>query len=297
MRILFLGNGPVACDVLKYLRDGAETNGGANNVQENAGAVAQATMRLTAAQGNDADNPADSPADADTIVGLVLHPDGEARQGEELRALSGLPATHIFDGSKLRQTSTLTAIRDLQADIAISIFFGCILRPPFLNVFSQGVVNLHPSLLPYNRGANPNVWSIVESTPSGVTLHYMDAGVDTGDIIAQRPVCVLPTDTGKILYARLEQACGTLFRQSWPRLRAGTAPRVAQPPDVGATHKRADLDALDCLDMDAPTTVRQVLNVLRARTFPPYTGAYFHDNDQKIYLRLQLLTEDQLQSE
>ncbi len=293
MRILFLGNGPAACDVLKYLRGEVATDIGAKEVQEDPKVGAQANTRLTAAQRNGANDP----ADADTIVGLVLHPDGKARQGKELRALSGLPAAHIFDGSKLREPSTLAAIRDLQADIAISVFFGYILRPSFLNLFGRGVVNLHPSLLPYNRGANPNVWSIVDGTPSGVTLHYIDAGVDTGDIIAQRPVCVLPTDTGKTLYARLEQACASLFCETWPRLRAGTASRSAQQPGIGTTHKKADLDTLDCLDLDAPTTARQVLNLLRARTFPPYAGAYFNDDGQKIYLRLQLLTESQLQSE
>ncbi len=305
MRILFLGNGPVACEVLKYLRDEAETDASAGNIhnyvqenvqknaEENAKENAGAGAHPNAAWGNNAPNP----DDADTIVGLVLHPDARARHSEELRALSGLPAAQIFDGSKLREAPTLAAIRDLQADIAISVFFGYILRPPFLDLFSQGVVNLHPSLLPHNRGANPNVWSIVDGTPSGVTLHYIDAGVDTGDIIAQRPVCALPTDTGKTLYARLEQACGMLFRDTWPRLRAGTAPRVMQQTGAGTTHRRSDLCALDCLDLDAPTTARQVLDLLRARTFAPYAGAYFEDDGQKIYLRLQLLTEAELQSE
>jgi methionyl-tRNA formyltransferase len=138
------------------------------------------------------------------IVGIVIHPPKRRRYGDELVAEAGsLP---IFDGEWLRDSTVLDSIRKLDCEIAVSILFGYILRPEFLALPPAGCINLHPSLLPYNRGAHPNVWSIIEGTPAGTTLHYIDSGVDTGDIIAQREVPVEPIDTGETLYRRLEYA-------------------------------------------------------------------------------------------
>ena len=89
------------------------------------------------------------------------------------------------------------AIVRLEPDIGLSVLLGYILAPEFLSRFARGAVNLHLAYLPYNRGSNPNVWSIVERTPAGATLHWMDAGVDTGDIIAQATTDVAADDTGE----------------------------------------------------------------------------------------------------
>ena len=75
---------------------------------------------------------------------------------------------------KLKEPKVLEAIDALQPDIGLSILFDYILRSEFLELCPLGVVNLHPSYLPYNRGQYPNVWSIMDGTPAGVTLHYID---------------------------------------------------------------------------------------------------------------------------
>jgi methionyl-tRNA formyltransferase len=171
--------------------------------------------------------------------------------------------------------------------MGVSVLFGYILRAPFLSLFPRGIVNLHPAFLPYNRGAYPNVWSIVERTPAGATLHYVDAGVDTGDIVSQATVPVSQTDTGATLYSRLEQAAFALFRDTWPRLRAGDAPRVPQPPG-GTSHRVADVARIDAIDLDHSYRARDLIDILRARTFPPYSGAYFEVDGRRVYMRLEL---------
>ena len=118
-------------------------------------------------------------------MGLALHPAARRRYGDEILAAASLPDERVFDAARLREPDVQRAIVALGADIGLSVLLGYILAPTFLSSFPQGVVNLHPALLPWNRGADPNVWSIVERTPAGATLHWMDAGVDTGDIIAQ----------------------------------------------------------------------------------------------------------------
>lgn len=225
------------------------------------------------------------------VAGLVLHPPDRRTFGDEILAAAGLPPERVFDGSRLDDPGVHQVIAGLGAEMGISVFFAYIIRPPLLEAFDRGIVNLHPGLLPHNRGVYANVWSIVEGTPAGATLHYVDQGVDTGDIVAQREVAVLPTDTGRSLYRRLEKACLELFDQTWPSLAEGTAPRQPQDPAAGSRHTYADVQAIDRIDLDGTYTGRQLIDILRARTFPPHKGAYFEAGGKRIHLRLELTEE------
>ncbi|MCS3705873.1 methionyl-tRNA formyltransferase [Salinibacter ruber] len=224
----------------------------------------------------------------DEVVGLVLHPKDSATCAEQMREEVDLPTSQIFDGAKLRDKETEEAIRVLEPDVGVSVLLGYILQPSFLDIFPEGAVNLHPAYLPYNRGAYPNVWSIVNGTPAGVTLHEIDEGVDTGDIWARRRVEVRPSDTGRSLYRRLEQAGLDLFRTVWPKRTNGELTPVEQSEDEGTKNYTSDVEEIDEIDLDATYTGRELINILRARTFPPYDGAYFEEDGQKVYLRLEL---------
>jgi methionyl-tRNA formyltransferase len=230
--------------------------------------------------------------DGTEIAGLVVHPADRQKHRAEIIAAAGVPADRIFDGSTLRDPAVLARITALDADLALSVFFGYLLRPDFLAAFRGNVLNLHPALLPYNRGAHPNVWSIIDGTPAGATLHYVDPGIDTGDIVAQAEVPVAATDTAATLYAKLEAASLDLLAATWPAIRAGTAPRTPQLATTGTSHKVRDLAALDRIDLDRPTTARELINLLRARSFPPHPGAYIDLDGQRIYLRLELTAAD-----
>ena len=122
----------------------------------------------------------------------------------------------------------------------------------------------------------------------------MDAGVDTGDIIAQRQVPVEPTDTGGSLYHKSEKLCVDLFKENWRQVRSGQAPRIQQRDMSGTYHRTRDVDRIDEIQIDRTYTARELIDVIRARTFPPYAGAYFWHEGRKVHLRLQLLYEDQL---
>jgi methionyl-tRNA formyltransferase len=184
----------------------------------------------------------------------------------------------------------VNAISALQADLALSVFFDYVLRPEVLRLFPRGAINLHPAYLPWNRGQFPNVWSIVERTPAGVTLHEMDAGIDTGDVIARQRVAIEPVDTGETLYRKLERACLELLKNTWPAIRAGKAPRRPQR-GAGTSHRRQDTDQIDEIHLDRTYKARDLINVIRARTFPPYPGAYFRHRGRKVYVWMQLAYE------
>jgi len=228
------------------------------------------------------------------IVGLAVHPEGKRRYYNEIIAAAEMVPGRIFDGSKLKSEVVFRRIESLKPDIGLSILFDYILSNEFINLFPKGIINLHPSFLPYNRGQYPNVWSIVEGTPSGVTLHHLDEGIDTGDIIAQQEVQTESTDTGETLYRKLESVSIRLFQEYWPLIREGKEPRRPQAGLKGTSHITKDVEKIDEIHLDREYRARDLLNVIRARTFPPYKGAYFWNGKERIYLRIQLLKEEDL---
>lgn len=223
-------------------------------------------------------------------VAVVVHPDASARCRDEIVDAAGVPPNCVFEGPSLREPATLEALRQLRPDAGLSVLFDYILRPELLSLFPRGCLNLHPSLLPFNKGQYPNVWSIVERTPAGATLHYLDEGIDTGDVIAQQEVPVLASDTGETLYRRLEDACVSVFKETWPAWLEGRAPRTSQPAG-GTLHRTRDVERIDAIDLDATYRAGDLIDILRARTFPPYRGAYFMNGGRKVYVRVSLEEE------
>jgi methionyl-tRNA formyltransferase len=224
-------------------------------------------------------------------VGLVVHPSERSRCRSEMINKSQLSDDSIFDATTLRTPETLAAIRILQPDLGISIFFDYILKKEFLSCFHFGCINVHPSLLPYNRGQYPNVWSIVEGTPSGVTMHYINEGIDTGDILSQEQVPVKSYDTGETLYRKLEASSVSLFKKTWPLFKKREIQPNPQEKNGGACHKTRDVQAIDEVFLDREYSARYLIDLLRARTFPPHKGAYFVHEGKKVFMKLALEEE------
>lgn len=225
------------------------------------------------------------------VVALVLPPTSKQKHAAEIVACSAVPQERCFEGSRLRDEAVLAAIQELEPEMAISSLFTEILDVTFLRIFPRGCINIHPALLPYNRGAYPNVWSIVDRTPAGVTIHQIDEGIDTGRILVQREVPLEPFDTGESVYRNLESTAIALFRESWGSIRDGIITPSPQDFAEGSYHRSRDVDAIDCINLDRSYDARTLIDILRARTFPPYNGAYFIHEGRKIYLRLELTPE------
>lgn len=229
----------------------------------------------------------------ESIVGLVLHPSDKRKFGAQILKDTSVGANHVFDATDLESPQTIEMLRSLEPDLGVSVLFGYRLKPPILAIPSQGCINVHPALLPYNRGAYPNVWSIIDGTPAGATIHYMNEEIDTGDILTQQAVDIEPTDTGESLYAKLEEMSFRLFRESWPLIRSGRAPRTTQP-EGGAYHGVRDIDAVDEISLDRDYPARQLIDLIRARTFSGHQGAHFVHEGRKVFLRLELRYEDEI---
>jgi methionyl-tRNA formyltransferase len=125
-------------------------------------------------------------------------------------------------------------------DFLISYGYRYIIKQDILDLFLPNhAINLHISLLPWNRGADPNLWSFIDNTPKGVTIHYLDAGVDTGDIIVQCEVPIHINDTLKSSYDKLHENIQALFKQNWDSVKTGKCPRIEQKGN-GSLHKSKD---------------------------------------------------------
>lgn len=134
-------------------------------------------------------------------------------------------------------------LRDLRIRWAVGYGYRHILGREIIEALDGRIVNLHLSALPWNRGADPNFWSFFDDTPKGVTIHRVDAGVDTGvdtgDILARRWVRFGGGETLASSHNRLHSEIDALFATVWGDIRAGTA-RARKQIGAGSRHRRRD---------------------------------------------------------
>ena len=160
---------------------------------------------------------------------------------------------------------------DLGLDVLLLAWWPFIIRQNLIDT-ARRTLNFHPSLLPYGRGKDPNFWAIADGTPFGVTIHHVERGVDAGAIAFQRQLPYAFDDTGETLYLRALSAMNDLFVESYPSIRLGDIPAIPQGGAEIATHRRADLTPATTLSPGSVMSVRDLLNLLRAKTYPPHPG-------------------------
>lgn len=121
-------------------------------------------------------------------------------------------------------------VESYKPDFLISYNYKYIIKEDVLSIFKNRIINLHISYLPWNRGADPNLWSFLEDTPKGVTIHYVDEGLDTGEILVQKDVNYHMNDTLRSTYSRLSGTIADLFCTHWPDIMSG---RLKSYPQIG----------------------------------------------------------------
>lgn len=131
---------------------------------------------------------------------------------------------------------SVTLLVNNKIDFIVSYGYQHLLSTLILNQINYSAINLHISHLPWNRGADPNLWSAVEDTPKGVTIHYIDDGVDTGNILFQKKILFGPEDTLRTSYLTLRKAVEELFYQNWVQIRKGKLSGIMQDQSVSSYH-------------------------------------------------------------
>lgn len=229
-------------------------------------------------------------ADAgDPVVQLYLHEPDTRKLGAEIAAACGFPLGQVISARQAHDPKNLQRLRALDPDFIITVYWAHLLKPELFRIPKRGTVNFHPALLPMNRGWYPHVHSLMDGTPTGVTLHAIDETADTGPVWAQAEVPVRSVDTAGSIYARLQAEIVNLFRQSWPLIKSGALAPKPQDHAHAIYHGKKEIDELDLINVDAPTTARAVLNQLRARSFGSRGFAYFVDaGGNRVYVNLRL---------
>ena len=124
-------------------------------------------------------------------------------------------------------------------DFLISFGYRYIISKEILNYFKEKAINFHISYLPWNKGADPNLWSILENTPKGVTIHQIDYGLDTGKIYCQKEIFFECDETLKSTYEMLNNAIVQLFKEHWENIKNNNLKKYPQK-GKGSYHKSSD---------------------------------------------------------
>ncbi len=191
------------------------------------------------------------------------------------------------------------AIYDNNSDVAnqcnnISIKLGIlawwpnIIKEPLLSFPRNGFINTHPSYLPYNRGKHYNFWALVEQVPFGVTIHTIDSSIDKGSILAQREIPYTWEDTGETLFFKAQKEMVHLFIEAFDDILLKKIKPVMPDYGEGSFHHSKELDPMSEIDLEKQFTARELLNLLRARTFKGYPACYFFDQNTKYEVRVNI---------
>lgn len=180
------------------------------------------------------------------------------------------------------------ALASLKVDLGVSVLFDQVLPAPVVNAPPRGWVNIHLGPLPRFRGANSVFHAIrlaeeEDHWQFGVTLHYMDVKVDTGDIIDMIELAILKYDTAFDLYNRAFRKVFDIFTQNIHRL-VETEGRVPSEPQTGTTHKFFKGDIDHEIDINLPAD--KIYDMVRALTFPGKEKPYVIIGGHRYYIQL-----------
>lgn len=175
-----------------------------------------------------------------------------------------------------------------EVDLGILAWWPNMVPLPLIRFPKHGTINTHPSLLPFCRGKHTNFWAIVEKAPYGVSIHKVGNGVDDGPIVVQVYLLYDWEDTGESLYRRAEERMIRLFKACYPRIRTLDFPLYPQDLSKGSFHKANELNEASRIDLDEVYVAEDLLNRLRARTFPGHPACWFEDNGVTYEVRIEI---------
>jgi methionyl-tRNA formyltransferase len=210
-----------------------------------------------------------------TVVAVVTQPDRPRGRGQHVtsspvKAEAAAAGLSILQPPKLKGIDFGERLRALQLDVAVVTAYGRILPTDVLAAPRLGCVNVHASLLPRWRGAAPIQWAIASGdAETGVCLMQMEAGLDTGPVLAVRRTPILPDDTAETLHQRLSELGGAVVREELPHYLAGALTPHPQPAE-GVTIARLVEKEDGRMDWARPALELE----RRVRAFVPWPGAW-----------------------
>jgi methionyl-tRNA formyltransferase len=190
----------------------------------------------------------------------------------------GIPV-HYPDSMKDPKVQGLVA--SCEPDFLFSFYFRFMIPPEVLAMARKGALNLHGSLLPRYRGRAPVNWVLVNGEKeTGVSLHYMVAKPDAGDLVDQEAVPIAFDETPRTLYAKLEEAAVRVLDRALPLVREGAAPRIPLDLSQGSYYGgRKPEDG----KLDWTQSATRLFYLVRGVTHP-YPGAFTFFSGKKLFV-------------
>jgi len=216
------------------------------------------------------------------IVGVSAPGTREGARPDPLRVAAEAARLPALETSRLRRTEVFDAYRELQPDLNVMAFVTDIIRENVLVAPAHGTIQYHPSLLPRHRGISSINWAIIQGdSRTGITIFWVDKGIDTGPILLQRETPIGPDDTVGSLYFNVLFPLGVDAMVEAVRLVAsGEAPRQAQDERL-ATYEPACTDELTRIKWDAEADT--VYNLIRGSNPQPGASTTLRGKTVKIY--------------
>jgi methionyl-tRNA formyltransferase len=212
------------------------------------------------------------------VVGVITQPDRPAGRGQALtpppvKVLAEELGIAIIQPRRLREPEAMQQLAAWKPDLVVVAAFGQILRPEVLDLPTYGCINVHASLLPRWRGAAPIQAAILHGDQtSGVTIMRMDPGIDTGPILSQKSIPILPDDTSASLGQRLAELGAELLAQTLPGYLNGEIKPIPQEENSGEPTTYAPMLKKEngLLDFSKPAAILE----RGVRAFTPWPGAF-----------------------
>jgi len=202
------------------------------------------------------------------VVGVFSPPD---KRGEPMKALAEKSGIPFFRPNLMKDPRVYDAYVELQPELAILAFVTDIIPEKLLTVPSLGTICYHPSVLPRHRGASAINWAIIQGdTRTGLTIFWVDKGIDTGPILLQKEVGIGPDDTTGSLYFNTLFPMGVdAMVEAVELIKKGKAPRIPQD-DSKATYEPPCDDRVASVNFEK--TIKDIYNLIRG--CDPQPGAY-----------------------
>lgn len=230
------------------------------------------------------------------ITAVITEPDKPAGRGQQLKESSvkqtatklGIPVYSPADQTEL--LTTCQQLRQTQKPVlGVIVAYGRLIPIEIINLFPKGIVNLHGSLLPKYRGAAPAQQAILDGlTETGVSLQLIDAGLDTGPLLAQQTIIIDPNETTATLLNKMAVVGAKLLQESIPNYLNGTITPKPQTGTPTYAPKMTKNDGLINWQQSDLEIERQI------RACQPWPGTYTQFRGKRLLIKTAHLDQGQL---
>jgi methionyl-tRNA formyltransferase len=215
------------------------------------------------------------------IVGVFCPPDRGAKP-DPLKEASLAASLPVFQPGHLKDQEAYDQMVAIKPDLAVLAFVTDIAPAKFLEVPRLGAICYHPSILPKYRGSSAINWAVINGeTKTGLTIFWVDKGIDTGDILLQKEVDIFANETtGEVYFNKLYPLGVEAVIEAVDLIVQGKAPRLPQNHSLGTYDPPCD-DKVAAIDWDKPG--HQVFNFIRGCDPQPGATTTFRGEKVKVY--------------